>query len=279
MTANYHSHCDFCDGRAPMEEFVRTAIVQGIDSYGISSHAPLPFPNKWTMKPERMAAYRAEFSRLKKRYEEEIELHIGLEADYIAGMTSARSEQITQYEWDYLIGSVHHVDCGGDGVPWIIDAGKETFEKGLEEIFGGDIKACTRRYFQYTNEMVELGGFDIVGHIDKIHLNGRYFNGFDTDAEWYVKSLLETLDLVKEKGLIVEINTKATAKIGESFLESTKWKHLSERHIPIVVSSDCHTPGRITAGFEETQRKLKAAGFKTTMRLSKENQWEETPLP
>ena len=40
---NYHSHCSFCDGKAPMEEFIKEAIRQGFSAYGISSHAPLPF--------------------------------------------------------------------------------------------------------------------------------------------------------------------------------------------------------------------------------------------
>ena len=33
---NYHSHCSLCDGRAPMEDFVREAVRRGFTSYGIS---------------------------------------------------------------------------------------------------------------------------------------------------------------------------------------------------------------------------------------------------
>lgn len=40
---NCHSHCLYCDGRANMEDFIRFAISEGFSSYGISSHAPLPF--------------------------------------------------------------------------------------------------------------------------------------------------------------------------------------------------------------------------------------------
>lgn len=41
---NYHSHCLYCDGRADMDSFIRFAISEGFTSYGVSSHAPLPFP-------------------------------------------------------------------------------------------------------------------------------------------------------------------------------------------------------------------------------------------
>ena len=40
---NYHSHTSFCDGKAPMEAFIAEAVRQGFTSYGVSSHAPLPF--------------------------------------------------------------------------------------------------------------------------------------------------------------------------------------------------------------------------------------------
>ena len=63
---NYHSHCLYCDGRANMEDFIRFAISEGFTSYGISSHAPLPFSTAWTMEWDRMDDYLSEFSRLKK---------------------------------------------------------------------------------------------------------------------------------------------------------------------------------------------------------------------
>ena len=80
---NYHSHCLFCDGRANMEDFIRFAISEGFTSYGISSHAPLPFSTAWTMEWDRMDDYLSEFSRLKKKYADKIELAIGLEIDYL----------------------------------------------------------------------------------------------------------------------------------------------------------------------------------------------------
>ena len=75
---NYHSHCDFCDGHAPMELFVREAVKEGFSSYGISSHAPFPVQNGCNMQKEKMTAYLEEFRRLKRLYSSEIDLYIGL---------------------------------------------------------------------------------------------------------------------------------------------------------------------------------------------------------
>ena len=34
---NYHSHSNFCDGKAPLEDFVKSAIAAGFTAYGVSS--------------------------------------------------------------------------------------------------------------------------------------------------------------------------------------------------------------------------------------------------
>ena len=80
---NYHSHCDFCDGHAPMELFVREAVKEGFSSYGVSSHAPFPIQNGCNMQKEKMTAYLEEFRRLKQLYSSEIDLYIGLEIDFL----------------------------------------------------------------------------------------------------------------------------------------------------------------------------------------------------
>ena len=51
-----------------MESFIRFALSQGFTSYGVSSHAPLPFPTAWTMEWDQMDNYFAEFERVKKKY-------------------------------------------------------------------------------------------------------------------------------------------------------------------------------------------------------------------
>ena len=63
---NYHSHCSFCDGKAPMEEFIKEAIRQGFSAYGISSHAPLPFATAWTLDRNRVNDYLDEIERMKR---------------------------------------------------------------------------------------------------------------------------------------------------------------------------------------------------------------------
>lgn len=66
-----------------MEEFVRHAIDAGFTAYGVSSHAPLPFPAIWTLAQEQLPEYLTELDRLKVKYADRIELYAGLEIDYL----------------------------------------------------------------------------------------------------------------------------------------------------------------------------------------------------
>ena len=103
---NYHSHCDFCDGHAPMELFVREAVKEGFSSYGVSSHAPFPVQNGCNMQKEKMTAYLEEFRRLKQLYSSEIDLYIGLEIDFLDDSFNPSIDYFQSLPLDYRIGSV-----------------------------------------------------------------------------------------------------------------------------------------------------------------------------
>ncbi|MFZ4581180.1 MAG: histidinol-phosphatase [Paludibacter sp.] len=264
---NYHSHNTFCDGRASMEEFVKYAIAKGVRKYGFSSHAPLPFHTHWTMNAEDYPEYEIEFYRLKEKYKDYIELFLGLEIDYIHGYSNAKSAFFQTITLDYAIGSIHYLDKLADGSYWSIDGPFTDFDKGLNELFDGDIRLATERFYHISNCMIEVGGFDIVGHFDKITLHGSQYTDFDTDALWYRNLVGESLQQVKNKGLILEINTKSLTERGMTFPENNLLQLIHDLQIPITVNSDCHYPSRVIDGFELTYLNLKKVGFKELQQL------------
>ncbi len=277
MQSNFHSHCSFCDGRASMETFIQFAIAKKLKYYGISSHSPVPFPNNWSMKSEDLDEYRQEFLRLREKYKSEIEIYLGLEVDYIPGITSVKDEAIQSRKWDFLISSIHHLNQFQDGQFWNIDGSLDVFKKGLDTIFSGDIFSATKTFYLYSCEMIESGGFDIIGHMDKIALNGRKIPKFNMSDKWYDDLIQETFLLLAEKGIIVEINTKSFYDKGIIFPDVRYLKRLRQLNIPITVNSDCHYPDKITDGFPEIYKLLQENGFKSVMAI-KNGCWEEVEL-
>lgn len=273
---NYHSHCSFCDGRAPLEEFVKEAISQGFYSYGVSSHAPLPFPTRWTMEWEQMEAYLDEFKNLRSKYADEIELYVGLEIDYLNEESNPSVARFTELPLDYRIGSVHLLyDAAGEVVD--IDCSPAVFKERVDRHFNGDVLRVVRMYFDRLFRMVELGGFDILGHADKMHYNASCYHPGLLDEPWYEALMKDYFSLVASRGYLVEINTKAYDSLGTFYPNSRYWELMKEYQIKILVNSDAHYPERINAGRMEALRLLQAKGFATVAELH-QGSWREVPI-
>lgn len=273
---NYHSHCSFCDGRAPFEEFVKEAIRQGFYSYGVSSHAPLPFPTQWTMEWEQMEAYLDEFKNLRSKYADEIELYVGLEIDYLNEESNPSVASFTELPLDYRIGSVHLLyDAAGEVVD--IDCSPAVFKERVDRHFNGDVLRVIRMYFDRLFRMVELGGFDILGHADKMHYNASYYHPGLLDEPWYEALMKDYFSLVASRGYLVEINTKAYDSLGTFYPNSRYWELMKEYQIKVLVNSDAHYPERINAGRMEALRLLQAKGFATVAELH-QGSWREVPI-
>lgn len=280
MLSNYHSHCTFCDGRDAPEAFIRFAVAKGFDIYGFSSHSPLPFETFWNMSACDMPEYLAEIDRLKKKYAGRLTIYTGMEIDYLDKSYHAAIPYFRKLPLDYRIGSVHFLPLShrlAEKNMVCIDGAASDFKAALYIHFGGNIKKFVRRYYESVLHMIESGGIDIVGHIDKIYMNGQYCKGFSLDEDWYMTSFKACLDLIAEKGLMVEINTKNYTRKKETFPHLQFLPLLKEMHIPVMVNSDCHFPDLVNDGRPEVLQLLKDAGFETTRELVN-GQWDDVAI-
>lgn len=263
---NFHTHSIFSDGKSTPDDVVVEAINQGLKAIGFSDHSPVPFENSFAIKNDEIDNYITTIRSLREKYKNQIDVYCSMEMDFIPGIVKDFKQTKETLGLDYMIGSVHLV--GNDiNRLWFIDGSKmETYDEGLYNYFDGDIKKGVRAFFHQYNEMIETEEFDIVGHFDKIkmHNRGRYFSEED---KWYRDYLMETLTLIKEKSLIVEINTRGIyKKRSDDFYPST-WTFplMKEMSIPVVISSDSHKAEELSLCFDEAEKALKAAGYKETM--------------
>lgn len=263
---NLHTHSIFSDGKSSPEEVVLEAINQGLKVLGFSDHSPVPFENSFAIKNDNVQNYISTIKSLKEKYKDQIDIYCSMEMDFIPGIVKDFKKTQKELGLDYMIGSVHLVGNDVDRL-WFIDGSKvETYDEGLFNYYGGDIKKGVKTFFYQYNEMIETEEFDIVGHFDKIkmHNRDRYFLEED---KWYRDLLMETLTLIKEKSLIVEINTRGIYKKRSSDFYPSTWilPIMREMNVPVVISSDAHHPSELTLCFKEAEEALKAVGYKETM--------------
>ncbi|GAB1360482.1 histidinol-phosphatase [Porphyromonadaceae bacterium] len=265
--SNYHSHTIYCDGRSVAEEYVLEAIRLGFKAFGFSAHSPLPFSTVWNMPAEKMDDYITEIRGLQRKYKEQIEVYLGLEVDYLTPDYNASIPYFKDLDLDFRIGSVHFVYGPENNRMMSIDGPSSEFDEGVKEAFGGDLNATIREFFRSSMDMVERGGFEIVGHVDKIQMNGRLHPGFDYTSTLYNQLIDDLFALIAEKELIVEINTKSLGPKGILYPHADLFKRLKGFNIPIQVNSDSHHPSLITDGFDHVYSLLKEHGFKATREL------------
>jgi len=264
--ANYHAHSNFSDGQETPETYLQNAIQQNLKAYGFADHAPIPIANFGAMSLQKLPNYLAEIDRLKAVYAGQIQVYKALEVDYIPNVINVNSDHILAANLDYTIGAVHFVDAFANGRPWGFEGTTENFEKGLKEIFGGDIQACITRYYELIREMVTNHCPDVVAHLDRIKKLNKNDTYFSENASWYRKEVIDTLEVIANAKAIMEINTKGYYKGETEDTYPGKWvlEIAAELDIPLHLSSDAHHPADITKGFNYAISVLRSIGVKST---------------
>lgn len=271
---NFHQHSNFSDGAYPPEDYVSKAIELGFEAMGFTEHSPLPFETPFSLKAENVDEYIDTIDQLKAKYGKKIKIYRALEMDFVPELSNDFLHWKNQCKTDYLIGSIHLVKPPDTDSLWFIDGPKyEIYDQGLNDFFGGDIKQAARTYYHQINEMIETQDFDVLGHMDKIKMHNRA-RFFTEDELWYQKLVNECLDLVKQKELIVEVNTRGIYKKRSNslFPDGLTLQKVRDLNIPILLSSDAHQPDELNLGFDDAVTKLIDIGFKEVMFFD-EGEW------
>jgi histidinol-phosphatase (PHP family) len=272
---NYHSHTHFCDGIMGPEAYAAEAFAQGLWAYGFSSHAPLPYPASWGMRPDLLPTYLAQIARLQADYRGKLQLYAGLEVDYVPGKLGPMHPSILGLGLDYLIGSVHFVDTLADGTGWEIDGAHPVFLRGVREIFGGNVRRAVSRYYELTRQMVQQEPPAVVGHLDKIKIQNEEGRLFSETEPWYREEVMATLQAIARAGLVLEVNTRGIYKQKTPELYPSQWVLAQVRNlqIPLTLNSDAHHPREITEQFSYAAAILRGVGF-THLHSLYENRWQ-----
>ncbi len=260
---NLHTHSLYCDGKNTIKENIISAIDKYFFNIGFSSHAPLKYDNNFSLKYSKLNEYSNEIEKLALEFKNKIQIYKGLECDYIPSFTYPFSYFKELINLDFIIGGVHLVENPNTNELWFIDGSKkESFDNGLKNIFNNNIKLAVKQYFIQLNEMIAIENFDIIAHFDKIkmHNDNRYFSEND---DWYRNLCYETINLIKEKNLIVEINSRGLYKNRtDSFYPSSFiMKEIKNKNIRITISTDSHNANEQDLLYKEAIDYAKSFGF------------------
>ena len=254
---NLHTHTQYCDGHATMEEFVIEAVEQGITHLGFTPHSPITVDSPCNMTREQVSEYFDEMERLRKTYGDRIHLYTAMEIDYVSVGDGPASEYFQGLPLDYRIGSVHFIpDIANPAEMVDIDGKYQAFKQRMAKHFDGDIEYVVRTFFNQMMAMVDEGGFDIVGHMDKIGFNASQYCEDIDEESWYDKLVIDLFENIMDHHLTIEINTKAWLQRNRFYPNLKYFGMLKRFNAPVVVNSDAHYPTLLNTGRMEAIKLL-----------------------
>lgn len=238
---NFHSHTEFCDGHAPVAEITAAAYAEGFEVWGVSPHSPVFIDSPCNMRREDVGCYVDEVARLRDEYDGRMIVLPSMEIDYLGRDHGPHIDYYQRIPLDYRIGSVHFVP-NQEGVLLDCDGSFSRFSSYLHDGFADDLRYVVEKYFEQVLTMLELGGFDMLGHFDKIIGNASQADSTLEEQGWYEALIRDVVRLAAESGAVVEINTKAIKSRGRFYPAERWWALLVEAGVTMAVNSDCHDP-------------------------------------
>ncbi len=245
--ADYHIHTKLCGhASGEMEQYVEQALEAGLSEMGFSDHMPMvsEMGAGLAMEPASLPGYVDETLELQKRYPE-IKIKLGIEADYFPGLEEESKKIIDQYEFDYVIGSVHFIENWGFDNINQIDQWKEK-----------DINQVYRDYYALLKRSAQSGLFDIIGHSDLVKKFGQ------KPSEDVSDSIREAAQAFSEHNLVCEINTSGLRRpVSEIYPSLDVLEIYREYDVPIIFGSDAHKPKDVGCDFDLAYQLALNAGY------------------
>jgi histidinol-phosphatase (PHP family) len=266
LFSSMHTHTKFCDGKDDIETMCRVAYEKSLFAIGFSAHAPvdkqLGWETNWNMKSSLIDEYAAQVLAAKERWHGKLSVFLGLEVDYIKGKRSPLDGDITNLNFDYIIGSVHYLFPENGAQAFTVDGSLEELEKGLKEGFDGDAQKLMHSYYDAVAEMIRAGGFDIIGHADLIKKNTVGKNLWQKEAE--AERQKEIAHIAKKAKLVFEVNTGGINrnKIQETYPSPSFLKIIKKFKVPVIITADAHCAKDIIGNYDIALKTLELAEIK-----------------
>lgn len=267
MLWDTHMHCQYSgDSDATQESMIQAAIQKKISGICFTDHLDIDYPEEPELFLLDLPNYTASVLALKDVYKDRLPIRLGIELGLQPHLAALHKDILTQYPFDFVIGSSHVVHG--------IDPYYPKFYEGRTEQEG------YREYFASILENIKaFDDFDVYGHIDYVV---RYGPTRNQNYHWsqYQDIIDEILKLLIEKGKGIEINT-AGFKYGLGHPNPTEEIIARYRELGgeiITVGADSHKPEHVAYDFEKVPEILKNAGF-TYYTVFKERKPEFIRLP
>lgn len=247
---NFHSHTTRCLHASGSDEaYVLAAIKGGYSELGFSDHSPWPYEDGFVssirMPLSQYQDYLDSAHALQAKYRGQINLRVGLEAEYYPQHHGWLTEQKDSGALDYVILGSH------------FDAPEEPL------YFGGNLnRQGLYRYAKHTIRGMETGLFCALAHPELFMVS---LNSFDADCEHISRDLIQA---AKALNLPLEYNLSGlypmSWRTGLGYPLPQFWQMVAEDGAAAIIGLDAHNPERYadTQVYDKAAKDLADLGIK-----------------
>jgi histidinol-phosphatase (PHP family) len=245
---DYHVHSEFSvDCRVPMEASCRAAIAAGVTEIAFTDHVdhePAD-PGVDFYKPD---AYFRAVERVRAEYGDRLTILAGAEVDFNERIAGHVERFLSQYQYDFVIGSVHYGEAGEIIFPEYFDS------RSLDDVF--------LPYLHQLTIAVSTGWFDTIGHLD---LPKRYApkSHRHYDPLRYREPLEGLFRAMIRGGVAFEINTSGLRQTPKTSMPGpaiVRW-YVEAGGRLITTGTDSHAAQTVGAGLAQTLDMLELTGI------------------
>lgn len=221
--SNYHTHTTRCHhARGEDREYVEAAIEAGYKTIGFSDHTPMPcrdgYRSGMRMSLSDADGYFRSISDLRSEYKHDIDIKIGVEAEYFPRYFDALVDFLSQYPLDYMILGQHFIN---DEEGCAYSGNRTDNEKLLAD------------YIKNVTDGAKTGKFLYIAHPDLINFAGP--------VEVYDSYMIPFLNEMKEIGIPLEINRLGLAT-GRHYPSEHFWSLVEKVGNTTCIGVDAHDP-------------------------------------
>ena len=224
MTANYHTHTPRCRHASGTErEYAENARKGGLRILGFSDHTPYDYsPSAYKsgirMEVEELGDYVSTLERLRREYEGQLDIRIGLEVEYYPNLFRRLLDTAKAHGVEYMILGQHFVG-NEEGEPY---SGQPTDDEG---ILDRDVKQSI--------EGLQTGAITYVAHPDLMRYVG--------DGRIYDRHMRELCRAARDLSIPLEINLLGV-RDHRHYPNEAFWRIAGEEGNTAILGSDAHQP-------------------------------------
>jgi histidinol-phosphatase (PHP family) len=148
-----------------------------------------------------------------------------------------------------------------------VDDEAGVFEREVTWHFSGDGEALMDAYWDAVEGMLQLGGFDILGHLDLVRKNNPQGEYFDPRGERYRRRIRKIAHQAARSGAVIEVNTGGLnrGKTADPYPSLELLGLLRGEGARISITADAHEPAHLGGYYDTARESLLGAGYTETL--------------